>query len=37
VIEDLTRVVALPGSVQQTNHQFSEAGVQRISSTVLLA
>jgi nicotinamidase/pyrazinamidase len=37
VIEDLTRAVNLPGTVEATNHAFASAGVQRISSAALLA
>ena len=33
VVEDLSRAVALPGTVEATNARFAEAGVQRINST----
>jgi nicotinamidase/pyrazinamidase len=33
VIEDLSRAVALPGTVDKTNAAFAAAGVQRISSS----
>jgi nicotinamidase/pyrazinamidase len=36
VIEDLTRAVNLPGTVDATNRAFAAAGVQRISSAALL-
>jgi nicotinamidase/pyrazinamidase len=32
VLEDLSRAVDLPGSVEKTNNCFTEAGVQRINS-----
>jgi nicotinamidase/pyrazinamidase len=35
VIEDLSRAVALPGTVDNTNAAFATAGVQRISSSAL--
>ncbi len=35
VLEDLTRPVDLPGSVESTNHAFAEAGIQRFSSAVV--
>ena len=37
VIEDLTRAVNLPNTVDATNTAFAAAGVQRISSSELLA
>ena len=37
VLEDLTRAVNLPNTVDATNTAFSAAGVQRISSSKLLA
>ena len=37
VIEDATRPVALPGSVEVTDQAFAEAGIQRIQSADLLA
>mgnify|MGYP001483033402 CR=1 FL=1 len=36
VIEDATRAVDLPGSVDATDLAFNEAGIQRIDSTELL-
>jgi nicotinamidase/pyrazinamidase len=36
VIEDLSRAVALPGTVDQTNTAFAAAGVQRISSSAFI-
>jgi len=36
VIEDATRAVSLPGSVDATDQAFNEAGVQRIQSSELL-
>ena len=36
VIEDATRAVNLPGSVDATDQAFDEAGIQRIQSTDLL-
>ncbi len=36
VIEDATRAVGLPGSVDATDQAFNEAGVQRIQSSELL-
>jgi nicotinamidase/pyrazinamidase len=36
VLEDLTRAVNLPGTVDATNTAFAAAGVQRISSAALL-
>jgi nicotinamidase/pyrazinamidase len=35
VVEDLSRAVALPGTVDTTNAAFSDAGVQRISAAEL--
>lgn len=35
VLEDLTRAVSLPGSVESINASFAQAGVQRIASTSL--
>ena len=35
VVEDLSRAVALPGTVDATNAAFAEAGVQRILSSAL--
>jgi nicotinamidase/pyrazinamidase len=35
VVEDLTRAVALPGTVENTNAAFATAGIQRISATEL--
>jgi nicotinamidase/pyrazinamidase len=35
VLEDATRAVNLPGSVDQTNDAFSEAGIARLSSNDL--
>jgi nicotinamidase/pyrazinamidase len=35
VIEDLSRSVALPGTVDKTNAAFAAAGIQRISATEL--
>ena len=37
VIEDLTRAVNLPNTIDATNAAFAAANVQRISSSVLLA
>ncbi len=37
VLEDLTRAVNLPATVDTTNTAFAAAGVQRISSSALLA
>ena len=37
VLEDLTRAVNLPTTVDATNTSFAAAGVQRISSSALLA
>ncbi len=37
VIEDLSRAVNLPHSVESTNSAFTASGVQRISSTELLS
>ena len=37
VIDDLTRAVGLPGTVEATNAAFTAASVQRISSAALLA
>ncbi len=37
VVEDLTRAVGLPGTVDETNSAFTAAGVQRISSSALLS
>jgi len=36
VVEDATRAVKLPGSIEATRQAFAEAGVQRIQSTELL-
>ena len=36
VIEDGCRAIDLNGSVAKTNHEFSQAGVQRIHSSVLV-
>jgi nicotinamidase/pyrazinamidase len=36
VIEDATRAVSLPGSVEETDQAFNEAGIQRIQATELL-
>jgi nicotinamidase/pyrazinamidase len=35
VLEDLTRPVGLAGTVESTNQAFAEAGVRRLSSTVV--
>jgi len=35
VVEDLSRAVALPGTVEKTNAAFATAGIQRISATEL--
>ncbi|HEX4156233.1 MAG TPA: nicotinamidase [Acidobacteriaceae bacterium] len=35
VLEDLTRAVALPGSVERTNACFADASVQRIASSAI--
>jgi nicotinamidase/pyrazinamidase len=37
VVEDLTRSVGLPGTVEKTNKAFADLSVQRISSSALLA
>ena len=37
VIEDATRAVNLPGSVEATDQAFEEAGIQRITSAEVLA
>lgn len=37
VLEDLTRAVGLPGSVDQTDDALARSGVQRVASTDLLA
>jgi nicotinamidase/pyrazinamidase len=36
VIEDATRAVNLPGSVEATDQAFEEAGIQRIASTAIV-
>ena len=33
VVEDLTRAVSLPGTVDKTNADFAQGGIRRISST----
>jgi len=35
VLEDLTRAVSLPGTVEQTNAHFAEHKIQRLQSTTL--
>jgi len=35
VLEDLSRAVALPGSVEKTNTCFAESGVQRVNTDAL--
>jgi nicotinamidase/pyrazinamidase len=35
VLEDLTRPVGLPGTVESTHQAFAEAGVRRLASTVV--
>ncbi len=37
VLEDLSRAVALPGTVEKTNSCFTESGVQRINTDTLTA
>lgn len=37
VIEDATRAVGLPGSVEETHQAFNEAGIQRIQATEVLS
>jgi len=36
VIEDATRAVKLPGSIDATRQAFAEAGIQRIQSEEIL-
>jgi nicotinamidase/pyrazinamidase len=36
VIEDATRAVRLPGSVEATDQAFAEAGVQRVSASSVI-